>query len=185
MVCHLFQHLSDASKDHSRGGSSGHCSGLDPDQSLSQSAVHKDLLGSAGMVVLFPSYRYWEAEVKAKWGTVMWHLTTIFNHQHISTGRRWVHSDYRGYRDAELPVSIRKILTSYGEDIKTWPQAHTLSLSTSVKFINKIQYVHSLEELEQLIPMEHVQIPDCVLQWVSAGPWGTGSSEEAQDKSAV
>ena len=34
----------------------------------------------------------------------------------------------------------------------------------SVKFINKIQYVHSLEDLEQLIPMEHVQIPDCVLQ---------------------
>ncbi|KFP81502.1 Caytaxin, partial [Apaloderma vittatum] len=34
----------------------------------------------------------------------------------------------------------------------------------SVKFISKIQYVHSLEELEQLIPMEHVQIPDCVLQ---------------------
>lgn len=35
----------------------------------------------------------------------------------------------------------------------------------SVKFINKIQYVHSLEDLEQLIPMEHVQIPDCVLQY--------------------
>nr|KAF6347819.1 ATCAY kinesin light chain interacting caytaxin [Myotis myotis] len=35
----------------------------------------------------------------------------------------------------------------------------------SVKFINKIRYVHSLEELEQLIPMEHVQIPDCVLQY--------------------
>ncbi|NWH77513.1 ATCAY protein, partial [Piaya cayana] len=34
----------------------------------------------------------------------------------------------------------------------------------SVKFINKIQYVHTLEELERLIPMEHVQIPDCVLQ---------------------
>uniref|UniRef100_A0A8D2P5L1 ATCAY kinesin light chain interacting caytaxin n=1 Tax=Zosterops lateralis melanops TaxID=1220523 RepID=A0A8D2P5L1_ZOSLA len=37
-------------------------------------------------------------------------------------------------------------------------------IDRSVKFINKIQYVHSLEELEQLIPMEHVQIPDCVLQ---------------------
>ncbi|XP_055969195.1 caytaxin [Sorex fumeus] len=35
----------------------------------------------------------------------------------------------------------------------------------SVKFINKIQYVHSLEDLERLIPMEHVQIPDCVLQF--------------------
>ncbi|XP_043909955.1 caytaxin isoform X2 [Protopterus annectens] len=35
----------------------------------------------------------------------------------------------------------------------------------SVKFMNKIQYVHSLEELEQIIPMEHVQIPECVLQF--------------------
>nr|XP_042123491.1 caytaxin [Peromyscus maniculatus bairdii] len=34
----------------------------------------------------------------------------------------------------------------------------------SVKFISKIQYVHSLEQLEQLIPMEHVQLPECVLQ---------------------
>nr|XP_031545553.1 caytaxin isoform X2 [Vicugna pacos] len=38
-------------------------------------------------------------------------------------------------------------------------------IDRSVKFINKIQYVHSLEDLEQLIPMEHVQIPDCVLQY--------------------
>ncbi|XP_077777955.1 caytaxin isoform X1 [Podarcis muralis] len=35
----------------------------------------------------------------------------------------------------------------------------------SVKFINKIQYVHTLEELSQSIPMEHVQIPDCILQF--------------------
>lgn len=35
----------------------------------------------------------------------------------------------------------------------------------SVKFINKIQYVHSLEELEQIIPMENVHLPDCVLQY--------------------
>ncbi|XP_073442379.1 caytaxin isoform X1 [Dendrobates tinctorius] len=35
----------------------------------------------------------------------------------------------------------------------------------SVKFINKIQYVHSLEELEQIIPMENVHIPECVLQF--------------------
>lgn len=39
-----------------------------------------------------------------------------------------------------------------------------LSCPVSVKFISKIQYVHSLEELEQLIPMEHVQLPECVLQ---------------------
>ncbi|XP_012683770.2 caytaxin isoform X2 [Clupea harengus] len=35
----------------------------------------------------------------------------------------------------------------------------------SVKFMNKIRYVHSLEELEQIVPMEHVQIPECVIQF--------------------
>ncbi|XP_056429681.1 caytaxin isoform X1 [Hyla sarda] len=35
----------------------------------------------------------------------------------------------------------------------------------SMKFISKIQYVHSLEELEQIIPMENVHIPECVLQY--------------------
>ncbi|KAL2089828.1 hypothetical protein ACEWY4_014516 [Coilia grayii] len=35
----------------------------------------------------------------------------------------------------------------------------------SVKFMNKIRYVYSLEELEQLVPMEHVQIPECVVQF--------------------
>ncbi|XP_042568955.1 caytaxin-like isoform X2 [Cyprinus carpio] len=34
----------------------------------------------------------------------------------------------------------------------------------SVKFMDKIRYVQSLEELAQIVPMEHVQIPECVLQ---------------------
>uniref|UniRef100_A0A9R1SN53 ATCAY kinesin light chain interacting caytaxin b n=2 Tax=Cyprinus carpio TaxID=7962 RepID=A0A9R1SN53_CYPCA len=34
----------------------------------------------------------------------------------------------------------------------------------SVKFMEKIRYVQSLEELAQIVPMEHVQIPECVLQ---------------------
>uniref|UniRef100_A0A673M107 Caytaxin-like n=1 Tax=Sinocyclocheilus rhinocerous TaxID=307959 RepID=A0A673M107_9TELE len=34
----------------------------------------------------------------------------------------------------------------------------------SVKFMNKIHYVHSLEELEKIVPMDHIQIPECVLQ---------------------
>uniref|UniRef100_A0A8C2PZ72 ATCAY kinesin light chain interacting caytaxin b n=1 Tax=Cyprinus carpio TaxID=7962 RepID=A0A8C2PZ72_CYPCA len=33
----------------------------------------------------------------------------------------------------------------------------------SVKFMEKIRYVQSLEELAQIVPMEHVQIPECVL----------------------
>lgn len=48
--------------------------------------------------------------------------------------------------------------------VSFWSWATSPPSPTSVKFINKIQYVHSLEDLEQLIPMEHVQIPDCVLQ---------------------
>ncbi|RXN32902.1 caytaxin-like isoform X1 [Labeo rohita] len=35
----------------------------------------------------------------------------------------------------------------------------------SVKFMNKIRYVHSLEELEKIVPMDHIQIPECVLQY--------------------
>ncbi|KAK1790833.1 hypothetical protein P4O66_014691 [Electrophorus voltai] len=34
----------------------------------------------------------------------------------------------------------------------------------SVKFLDKVRYVQSLEELAQMVPMEHVQIPECVLQ---------------------
>lgn len=34
----------------------------------------------------------------------------------------------------------------------------------SVKFLDKVRYVQSLEELAQIVPMEHVQIPECVLQ---------------------
>ncbi|CAB1326755.1 unnamed protein product, partial [Coregonus sp. 'balchen'] len=33
----------------------------------------------------------------------------------------------------------------------------------SVKFMDKIRYVHTLDELSQLIPMDHIQIPECVL----------------------
>uniref|UniRef100_A0AAY4DCZ9 CRAL-TRIO domain-containing protein n=2 Tax=Denticeps clupeoides TaxID=299321 RepID=A0AAY4DCZ9_9TELE len=35
----------------------------------------------------------------------------------------------------------------------------------SVKFMNKIRYVHTLEELEQIVPMENIQIPECVTQF--------------------
>lgn len=45
--------------------------------------------------------------------------------------------------------------------------AHLLLLSSppgSVKFMEKIRYVQSLEELAQMVPMDHVQIPECVLQ---------------------
>ncbi|KAG7267643.1 hypothetical protein CRUP_026997 [Coryphaenoides rupestris] len=37
-------------------------------------------------------------------------------------------------------------------------------IDRSVKFVDKIRYVYSLDELSQIIPMVHVQIPACVLQ---------------------
>lgn len=47
------------------------------------------------------------------------------------------------------------------------PALHTMfvfRVSFSVKFMDKIRYVHTLAELANIIPMEHVQIPECVLQ---------------------
>ncbi|KAJ8357679.1 hypothetical protein SKAU_G00204730 [Synaphobranchus kaupii] len=35
----------------------------------------------------------------------------------------------------------------------------------SEKFMNKIRYAHSLEELAEIVPMEHVEVPECVLQY--------------------
>uniref|UniRef100_A0A8C6VHH0 ATCAY kinesin light chain interacting caytaxin n=1 Tax=Naja naja TaxID=35670 RepID=A0A8C6VHH0_NAJNA len=46
----------------------------------------------------------------------------------------------------------------------------------SVKFISKIQYVHTLEELAHTIPMEHVQIPDCIL---GSNPSSSSSSSSS------
>lgn len=39
-----------------------------------------------------------------------------------------------------------------------------LNSLASVKFLDKVRHVQSLEELAQIVPMEHVQIPECVLQ---------------------
>lgn len=41
---------------------------------------------------------------------------------------------------------------------------HVVVVTCSVKFMNKIQYVYSLDELAEIIPMEHVQVPECVVQ---------------------
>ncbi|XP_049602460.1 caytaxin-like [Syngnathus scovelli] len=50
----------------------------------------------------------------------------------------------------------------------TWFIRTILAISRpfiSVKFLSKIRYVHTLDELSLLIPMEHVQVPECVLQY--------------------
>lgn len=44
------------------------------------------------------------------------------------------------------------------------PGVRFLIFFHSMKFLNKIQYVHSLDELAEIVPMEHVHVPDCVVQ---------------------
>lgn len=34
----------------------------------------------------------------------------------------------------------------------------------SAKFSSKIKYVNSLDELQELIPMESIQIPECIIR---------------------
>uniref|UniRef100_A0A8C9FPT9 ATCAY kinesin light chain interacting caytaxin n=1 Tax=Pavo cristatus TaxID=9049 RepID=A0A8C9FPT9_PAVCR len=68
-----------------------------------------------------------------------------------------------GWRPPHAAPRLRKNLKALIIVHPSWFIRTVLAISRpfiSVKFINKIQYVHSLEELEQLIPMEHVQIPD-------------------------
>ncbi|XP_058273883.1 caytaxin isoform X1 [Hemibagrus wyckioides] len=55
---------------------------------------------------------------------------------------------------------IRTVLAISRPFIRIKP--HSLA---SVKFLDKVRYVQSLEELAQIVPMEHVQIPECVLQY--------------------
>lgn len=37
----------------------------------------------------------------------------------------------------------------------------------STKFSSKIKYVNSLDELQELIPMDNIQIPECIIRLVS------------------
>lgn len=41
---------------------------------------------------------------------------------------------------------------------------YSLCISYSSKFSSKIKYVNSLAELEELIPMEYVHIPECIIK---------------------
>uniref|UniRef100_A0A3B4ZKJ3 Caytaxin-like n=1 Tax=Stegastes partitus TaxID=144197 RepID=A0A3B4ZKJ3_9TELE len=61
---------------------------------------------------------------------------------------------------------LRKNLKSLVIAHPTWFIRTVLAISRpfiSVKFMNKIQYVHSLDELAELVPMEHVHVPECVV----------------------
>ncbi|XP_034035712.1 caytaxin isoform X2 [Thalassophryne amazonica] len=63
---------------------------------------------------------------------------------------------------------LRKNLKSLVIAHPTWFIRTVLAISRpfiSVKFLNKIQYVHSLDELSEMVPMEHVHVPECVVQF--------------------
>uniref|UniRef100_A0A8C2WX92 ATCAY kinesin light chain interacting caytaxin n=1 Tax=Cyclopterus lumpus TaxID=8103 RepID=A0A8C2WX92_CYCLU len=61
---------------------------------------------------------------------------------------------------------LRKNLKSLVIAHPTWFIRTVLAISRpfiSVKFMNKIQYVHSLDELAEIVPMDHVHVPECVV----------------------
>ncbi|XP_072294976.1 caytaxin isoform X2 [Eucyclogobius newberryi] len=63
---------------------------------------------------------------------------------------------------------LRKNLKSLVIAHPTWFIRTVLTISRpfiSVKFMNKIRYVHSLDELAEIVPMEHIQVPECVMQY--------------------
>ncbi|PWA20743.1 hypothetical protein CCH79_00007140 [Gambusia affinis] len=63
---------------------------------------------------------------------------------------------------------LRKNLKSLVIAHPTWFIRTVLAISRpfiSVKFMNKIQYVHNLDELAEIVPMEHVHVPECVMQY--------------------
>ncbi|XP_035276378.1 caytaxin-like [Anguilla anguilla] len=66
--------------------------------------------------------------------------------------------------DRRLRKNLRAMIIAH----PSWFIRTVLAVSRpfiSEKFMNKIRYAHSLEELAEMVPMEHVQIPDCVLQY--------------------
>uniref|UniRef100_A0A3Q3XQE7 CRAL-TRIO domain-containing protein n=1 Tax=Mola mola TaxID=94237 RepID=A0A3Q3XQE7_MOLML len=64
--------------------------------------------------------------------------------------------------DRKLRKNLKCLIIAH----PTWFIRTVLAISRpfiSVKFMDKIRYVHTLEELSQIIPMEHVQVPECSL----------------------
>lgn len=41
------------------------------------------------------------------------------------------------------------------------------SLACSEKFSRKMRFIHSLQELAEFVPVDQLQIPDCIREWVS------------------
>uniref|UniRef100_A0A3Q3K281 CRAL-TRIO domain-containing protein n=1 Tax=Monopterus albus TaxID=43700 RepID=A0A3Q3K281_MONAL len=63
------------------------------------------------------------------------------------------------YCDGRLRKNLKSLVIAH----PTWFIRTVLAISRpfiSVKFMNKIQYVHSLDELAEIVPMEHVHVPE-------------------------
>ncbi|XP_017332910.1 caytaxin [Ictalurus punctatus] len=78
-------------------------------------------------------------------------------------GISWLKKCYQMI-DRRLRKNLKSLIIAH----PSWFIRTVLAISRpfiSVKFMNKIRYVHSLEELEQIIPMEHIHIPECVIQY--------------------
>ncbi|XP_041085094.1 caytaxin-like isoform X2 [Polyodon spathula] len=78
-------------------------------------------------------------------------------------GLGWLKKCYQMI-DRRLRKNLKSLIIAH----PSWFIRTILAISRpfiSVKFMNKIRYAHSLEELGQIIPMEHVQIPECILQF--------------------
>ncbi|XP_077580417.1 caytaxin-like [Stigmatopora nigra] len=66
--------------------------------------------------------------------------------------------------DRKLRKNLKRLIIVH----PTWFIRTILAISRpfiSVKFLDKIRYVYTLHELSLLIPMVHVQVPECVLQY--------------------
>nr|XP_055074271.1 caytaxin isoform X2 [Misgurnus anguillicaudatus] len=78
-------------------------------------------------------------------------------------GISWLKKCYQMI-DRRLRKNLKSLIITH----PSWFIRTVLAISKpfiSVKFMNKIRYVHSLEELEKIVPMDHIQIPECVLQF--------------------
>lgn len=78
-------------------------------------------------------------------------------------GISWLKKCYQMI-DRRLRKNLKSLIIAH----PSWFIRTVLAISRpfiSVKFMNKIRYVHSLEELEQIVPMEHIHIPECVIQF--------------------
>ncbi|XP_026866474.2 caytaxin [Electrophorus electricus] len=78
-------------------------------------------------------------------------------------GISWLKKCYQMI-DRRLRKNLKSLIIAH----PSWFIRTVLAISRpfiSVKFMNKIRYVHSLEELEQIVPVENIHIPECVIQY--------------------